>query len=80
MIISLSWTSQVSSASKEELNNDLIRAAHRGQTEKVLALIKMGADVNAKANDNKTALMWAARNGHTEIVDLLKSAGAKGNP
>ena len=40
-------------------------------------LIENGADVNAKDNDGVTALMQASENGHTEIVSLLKSAGAE---
>ena len=79
----LVWTSRLSVAQpspKERLNNDLIKAAHDGQTEKVLDLIKAGADVNAKDNYGNTALILAAAKGHTEIVDLLKSAGAKDNP
>ena len=53
LTISLIWTSQLlvaqpSLSPKERLNNDLIKAAHDGQTEKVLDLIKAGADMNAK--------------------------------
>ena len=43
----------------------------------VKALLEAGADVNAKDNDGKTALMLADENGHTEMVELLKKAGAK---
>ncbi len=50
-------------------------AAAEGHTETVQALLDAGADVNAKNEDGLTALWWAA--GHTEIVELLKKAGAK---
>jgi len=33
--------------------------------------------VSAKDNDGSTALMIAEEAGHTEIVELLKKAGAK---
>jgi ankyrin repeat protein len=68
LIISLNWTPQVSSQTKEKLNNDLIKAATEGQIEKVLDLIKAGADVNAKGESGFTALMWAAEMGHTDVV------------
>ena len=45
--------------------------------EVVPLLIKAGADVNAQDNKGYTALKWASREGHTDIVKLLKEAGAK---
>jgi rhomboid protease GluP len=50
----------------------LLKAAKRGETEKVKALIDAGADVNAKDEDGYSALMMAASEGHTEIVEILK--------
>ena len=55
----------------------LMEAALRGDTEKVKALLAQGADVNAKTRFGGTALMYAARNGHKEIVRILWEAGAK---
>ncbi len=40
-------------------------------------LLEAGADVNAKDNDGSTALMTGEEVGHTEIVEMLKKAGAK---
>jgi len=40
------------------------------------AMIEHGADVNAKDNYGYTVLILAARNGHTEIVELLIERGA----
>ena len=37
----------------------------------------MGADINAVDIYGDTALIWAFRNGHTEIVDLLKKHGGR---
>jgi len=53
----------------------LMAAAQNNYLETAQALLDAGADVNAKNEDGLTALGWAA--GHTEIVELLKKAGAK---
>lgn len=39
--------------------------------------LENGADVNAKDKDGKTALMLISNLGYTDIVSLLKNAGAK---
>ncbi len=52
-------------------------AALAGHTEAVVALLDAGVDVDAQDQGGRTASMWAKRNGHTEIVELLKKAGAK---
>ena len=54
----------------------LIDAAEKGQTEKVKALLEEGADVNAKAKNGITALMWASACGRTVTVHVLLDAGA----
>ena len=60
-----------------EQEQELIDAAKGGDIAKVKEPIKAGVDVNAKSNGGWTALMHAAEEGNTEIVKLLKSAGAK---
>ena len=47
------------------------------QADIVQALLEAGADINAKDKYGKTALMFAAANGHTAVVVLLMKAGAK---
>ena len=39
-------------------------------------LLDAGADVNEKSNDGWMALMLTEKEGHTEVVELLKQAGA----
>ena len=61
---------------KEELSRLLIAAVTKDYVEEVEALIKEGIDVNAKDNDEETALMFASYWGHTGIVKLLLKNGA----
>jgi len=58
-------------------NTALINAAMGGHAESVQVLLDSGADLGAKTTDGKTALMTAEEAGYTEIVELLKKAGAK---
>ncbi len=48
----------------------------RGDAELVKLLLDAGADVNEKSNDGWMALMLAEEDGHSDVVDLLKQAGA----
>ena len=43
----------------------------------MLQFTTLNSDVNARNNWGNTALMYASRYGHTEIVKLLIEAGAK---
>ena len=45
--------------------------------ERVRALLKAGADVNAKSKTGETALDWALKFGNPEIVSILRGADAK---
>jgi ankyrin repeat protein len=47
---------------------------HKGVAQ---ALLRWGADVNAKAGNGATALMLASKYRHQDMVKLLKEAGAK---
>jgi len=60
-----------------KLNESLLDAIKNGDLSEVKAALGNGVDVNAKNDWNWTALMSASENGHTEIVYLLKNAGAK---
>jgi len=51
-------------------------AAEKGKTEVVQLLIQAGSDVNARNKWGHTALMKAKIFGHTQIVEMLRKAGA----
>jgi ankyrin repeat protein len=51
-------------------------AVKAGDRRALEALLDGGADVNARDDHGQTALMNAARDGHTEMVRLLVSRGA----
>ncbi len=55
----------------------LMYAAWNGHTAIVKVLLAAGADVNVKNHLGVTALQLAESYNHTDIVDLLKKAGAK---
>jgi len=60
-----------------------MRAAEKGHTDIVKALLAHGADVNAKephgASAGATALMYAVVAGHNDIVQVLLTHGADVN-
>jgi ankyrin repeat protein len=52
-------------------------ASGGGHPEIVKMLLRAGADVNMKAVEGETALSVAKEEGHSEVVQLLKAAGAR---
>lgn len=54
----------------------LHKAAYEGNLEEVKALIAKGADVNAKAQNGRTALFVAANKGYADLAELLIAKGA----
>ena len=55
----------------------LMTAAVIGSTEAVRFLLQAGAEVNSKNDNKETALLLAEKWGHSDIVNLLREAGAK---
>lgn len=54
----------------------LFKACRKGDIQRVTALLEKDVDVNGRDRRDFTPLMWAAHNGHTDIVRLLISKGA----
>ena len=57
----------------------LLEAAKTGDIDTVNTLIKIRADVNEIDDLEATPLIWAARKGHAEVVQVLIDAGANVN-
>ena len=57
--------------SQYDKKQNFIDAVKKGEVTKIEKLINTGIDVNAKYEKNNTALIWAAKNNHAEIVRLL---------
>lgn len=55
----------------------LFSAIYAGKTEAVKVLIELKANVNARTKDGDTPLKAAAKGDQTDIIALLKAAGAK---
>ena len=62
-----------------EGHTDLMYAALEGHTERVKALLRKGADVNARDGEGRTALMFAVVNLHYEAMEALLEHGADVN-
>ncbi len=63
----------------EDLNEQLLEAARKGDATLVKSLLDRGADVNAKARYDVTPLAVACDKGHFEVVKLLVERGANLN-
>lgn len=57
-------------------DSPLIKAVKTGEVQAVRALIKSGADVNAKSGDGSSPLLWAAQQGSVDIARALIAAKA----
>ena len=65
--------------SDDEFDVDFVKLCESGDAKKVEDAIINGANVNARGNYGDTALMSAAREGHTETAELLLKHGADVN-
>lgn len=69
-------TPDASDSTDPSANERLMAAVSASRIEDVRSALLHGADPNAR-DQHKTALHWAAYNGHEEIVRLLLTAGAQ---
>jgi hypothetical protein len=63
----------------DDITDDLLAAARKGDAATVKALLDRGANVNAKSPYGSTALFFAADHGHADVVKLLLDRGAEVN-
>jgi len=63
----------------KEGEKELLDASFNGETEKVIQLLNEGVNIEAKASDEGTPLMYAALKGHADVVKALIEKGAKPN-
>ena len=63
----------------KDLSPDLCRTVEQGDVTAVKALLAQGSDVNAKDNNDVTALMHAVQKGNIKIVEILLAKGADVN-
>jgi hypothetical protein len=63
----------------DDLNEDLLAAARKGDAAVVKSLLDKGADVNAKSPYGSTPLFFACDRGHVEVAKLLIERGADVN-
>jgi ankyrin repeat protein len=79
-IITLLLIAVIGSVSRaSDLGGELRKAAEKGQTEKVQAILEKGAGVNSTDKAGNTALILSAKSGHIETVKLLLDKGADVN-
>ena len=67
---------EVSKKGGEVMTTELILAAERGETGRVLALLESGVDINATDAKGRTAILAATHNNKPDTVKALIDAGA----
>ena len=60
-----------------DINAELVEAVYAGNIARVEQLVRKGAEVNAEQKNGWTVLEMSELTGHSEIVEILKQAGAR---
>ena len=71
----MDWEQEI--LGSEQIDDKLLLAIARGDVDNVKSLIEQGANVNEKDNHGNYPLDIAKYRGHTNVVELLKQAGAR---
>lgn len=71
----MDWEQEI--LGSEKIDDKLLLAIARGNIDNVKNLIGQGANVNGKDNHGNSPLDIAKYRGHTNVVELLKQAGAR---
>lgn len=74
--LGLAVTALVAVSAAGRADSPVADAAMGGDTQRVMALLAQGADVQTAHPDGMTALHWAARYSNVELADALVYAGA----
>ena len=72
-------TPAINSESSAKSNDAFLELCKSGNAAKIEEAINSGANVDARTDDGKTALIWAAWNGYSESAEILLRYGADVN-
>ena len=83
MLVERAWVlallMTVTAAAAEPADSPLVEAARKQDQGAIRALLNQKTDVNARASDGSTALLWLAHWNDFDTADLLLRAGADAN-
>ena len=78
LLESETFTKRANSVFRRDMERELFRYSRDGEADKAKSLLSNGVDANCNEM-GLTPLWWAARNGHTDVVQVLLYHGANPN-